>query len=164
MEWIKILHECYSVSGNGLIRNDLTGKILKVRIDSKGYHKCNLYNGKGDSKGYLVHRLVAKYFIGDPTAGQTQVNHIDGNPLNNHYSNLEWCTPKENSEHAVRIGLFPGGETHHFSKITDDEIRNIRKLHASGEYSQAELGRIYGINQSEISRYIHFKRRGGRCA
>lgn len=163
MEWRKISNEHYSISDYGDLRNDLTSRILKPRIDNKGYHKCDLYNGHGKSKGYLAHRLVALYFLDSAKEWQTQVNHIDGNPLNNHKSNLEWCSPKENSEHAVKIGLTPKGETHHFSKITDAQIREIRTIYQSGLHSQYDIASLYGINQSEVSRYINHKRRGGHC-
>lgn len=163
MEFRKIENEHYSISENGLLRNDLTGKMLKVRIDNKGYHKCDLYNGSGKSKGYLAHRLVAINFLPPAKAGQIQVNHIDGNPLNNHYTNLEWVTPKENSEHAVKIGLFPRGETHHFSKVTDSEINEIRWMYKTGQYFQHEIAKMFGINQSEVSRYITRQRRGAHC-
>ncbi len=74
----------------------LEEKILKVGISQNGYYKHKKLGG--------IHRLVARAFI--PTDDYSlYVNHIDGNKLNNHVSNLEWCTPKENAEHAIKIGL-----------------------------------------------------------
>lgn len=72
-------------------------KNLKLQ-DNKGY-KCIRFsfNGKGVSRE--VHRLVAIAFIPNPE-NKKCVNHIDGNPSNNHVSNLEWNTYSENNKHA----------------------------------------------------------------
>lgn len=49
-----------------------------------------------------VHRLVAGAFIINKE-NKPEVNHIDENKLNNHISNLEWVTPKENCNHGTRL-------------------------------------------------------------
>lgn len=70
-------------------------KVLKPNIDKRGYEKVRLYkNGKG--KSIFVHRLVAIAFIENPNKYPI-INHIDEVPLNNHVSNLEWCTHSYNS-------------------------------------------------------------------
>lgn len=55
---------------------------------------------------YLVHRIVAKTFIGEPD--NKQVNHIDGNKLNNNINNLEYCSARDNLIHALNLGLKKG--------------------------------------------------------
>lgn len=155
--WAKIKDSCYSISDYGYIRNDKTGKILKPRYRKDGYSMVSLYANK-KAKNFQAHRLVGEYFIANPE-NKPWINHIDGNPKNNHYTNLEWCTPKENSQHAVRIGLFPRGEKHHLSTLTDQQVAQIRLMYSSG-IVQYKIASHFGINQSVVSRYVNRKRGG----
>lgn len=95
----------FYVSNLGRVMNRKTGNILKGDISGSGYQRVQLYY-KGNTKKFLRHRLVALYFIyNDDPINKTIVNHIDGNKHNNHYTNLEWVTPSENTLHALRLGL-----------------------------------------------------------
>lgn len=76
-------------------------RILKLTI-SNGYYSVTLNNKS--KKRFTIHRLVAQVFISNPE-NKEEVNHKDGNKLNNCYNNLEWCTKSENTLHAYRIGL-----------------------------------------------------------
>lgn len=67
-------------------------------------------NNEPTQRNESIHRLVAIAFV-PAVEGKPHVNHIDGNKLNNYYTNLEWCTPQENNEHGVRIGLLKRGRT-----------------------------------------------------
>lgn len=77
--------------------------ILQQSNTTTGYKKVDL-SCNGKRKSFKVHRLVASAFIDNPEH-KPHVNHIDGNPLNNHVSNLEWCTQQENVAHALNTGL-----------------------------------------------------------
>ena len=77
-------------------------KELSYIINNRGYKSVHM---AGKTK--MVHRLVAEYFCPNPDPSTKKwVNHLDGNKLNNHYSNLEWCTIKENNDHARQTGLW----------------------------------------------------------
>lgn len=96
----------YYVDDIGNIYSQRTGKILKPHLGNKGYLILTLSN-KGVRKTAIVHRVVAMARIQNPK-NLAQVNHKDGNKLNNHVSNLEWCTGHENIQHAYKTGLNRG--------------------------------------------------------
>lgn len=76
---------------------------MKASCSSSGYLHVQLYaNRKASTK--LVHKLVAEAFV-DNSYRLPEVNHIDGNKMNNRLDNLEWVTKSENLRHAARIGL-----------------------------------------------------------
>jgi hypothetical protein len=112
----------YSISNFGNVINNKRNKLLKIRID-KYYNRVLLYNENG-SKNYLVHRLVGEYFITNQSQ-KPQINHIDGNKLNNNFSNLEWNTHSENQIHRYNI-LNKG--TKKINLIKDDIIYSFNSL------------------------------------
>lgn len=104
--WKKLTGYNYEISKDGEVRNHINKKILKKSLDSRGYYRVSLSLGKrGTPKIAFIHRLVAENFLNN-TFKKSQVNHIDGNKLNNCLGNLEWCTAKENVNHAIENGLF----------------------------------------------------------
>jgi len=99
---IKEYEGIYEVSNKGRIKN--TEKILKPSTATTGYKKIEL-SRNGKRKSYKVHRLVALMFLGENPSGKTIINHKDGNPINNHVENLEWCNQSYNMQHAYDTGL-----------------------------------------------------------
>ncbi len=92
----------YRISENGNVYT-LNNKIKVYSLNNKGYKRITLSN-QGIKKSFSIHRLVALHFIPNPL-NLPQVNHLDGNKLNNHVSNLEWCTNKQNIRHAIDNNL-----------------------------------------------------------
>lgn len=100
-EWKQMIgHPKFLVSNKGRV-SDRKGKIFAQRVTKKGYATICLCEN-GEKFCIRVHREVAKAFL-DKEVGKDQVNHIDGDKLNNSVENLEWCTPKENSQHAYNV-------------------------------------------------------------
>ena len=98
---IKGFENLYWIAPNGEVRN--ARKPLKFFINNKGY--CCITLTKSKKKFHcLIHRLVANTFIPNPNC-KTEVNHRDGNKLNNNVCNLEWVTSAENKQHARKTGL-----------------------------------------------------------
>lgn len=119
-------YEDYQISNFGRIKSFKNGmqKILKPAIDGKGYLQAGLCKN-GKIKRFRVHRLVAQLFVSNPD-NKPQINHRDGNRLNNHISNLEWCTSAENIKHAVEHNLIPSCEDNYLAKLTQEQIFYIR--------------------------------------
>jgi hypothetical protein len=111
------------------------------KLTKKGYKRINF----GSGKMFFVHQIVAKYFVPNPD-NKPQINHIDGIKTNNHASNLEWVTNRENRNHAVRMGL-TGHRKTRFSTI---EMYDIFMLYKAGMI-QKTIGEIFGVKQNRIS-------------
>ena len=101
---IKGYEGIYQVNEAGDVYSIRNHRVIKGGIFSNGYRFVNL-SVHGKHKNHLVHRLVAEAFLNQRPVNKLYVNHIDGNKLNNHISNLEWCTQSENLKHAIAIGL-----------------------------------------------------------
>lgn len=100
---------------------------------SHGYPRVGLSRG-GKVYHRNVHRLVASAFVVNRRPEiATQINHISNVSSDNRSGNLEWCTAKENREHAVRIGVWPRGVTHGCAKLNPDKVREILHRLADGE-------------------------------
>lgn len=146
----------YQVSDQGQIYSIKSSKLLK-QIAPKGYYIVNLWKGKKQSN-FRVNRLVAITWLPNPKL-LPQVNHVDGVKTNNEVSNLEWVTDKQNKEHAKELDLYykPKGEKHSQNKLEEWDIHFIRHWLYCG-YSQAELGRVFGVGAPAIFK-IHHKQR-----
>ncbi len=126
----------YQVSDLGRIKSlsriQSTRKIISEEIIMVGYIKPNGYKTftlhKDKKKTtFLIHQIVAKAFIPNPD-NRTQINHKDGNPLNNNIDNLEWCTQSENNFHAYRV---LGKKAHFLGKVTP-KAKQLQQLDLNG--------------------------------
>ena len=91
----------YLIYENGEVYSEYASKFLKPRL-VRGYLGVSLrFQGKTYSR--YIHRLVAEHFL--TIIEDCEVNHIDGNKLNNNLSNLEWISHTDNIKHAYNLGL-----------------------------------------------------------
>jgi DNA-binding XRE family transcriptional regulator len=137
-------------------------KWLAGQISQHGYLVYHLKQDDGKTKVHKVHRLVCKCWH---SGEKPTVNHIDGNKLNNHYTNLEWATYAENTQHSFAAKL--NGE-HCYSNEAKERRRQgsiiaikkrrklpfevaevIRSRVANGE-KQKDLAKEYGVSKSTI--------------
>lgn len=151
MKWLPIPNlKPYYASDTGKIAKWIPDKemlIMFTRI-KKGYAKTMLTTPNG-RKDFLVHRLIAMAWIGLPEGDKNEINHKDGDKLNNVPSNLEWVTRSENSVHYYNIldgkEKCPKVERVWTSKFTRDEVRLIRRLRSEGKWAK-EISEILGKN------------------
>jgi len=141
----------YEVSNKGNIRskeyNDSLGhlrssKKLKKQVNNCGYEYVILSSKEEKHKTLTVHRIVAKTFIPNPEEKE-DVNHIDGNKLNNNVNNLEWTTTQENIIKRYEIGI----DGNNYKRVSQfDKDGNLVGSFASSY----EAERITGISRTHI--------------
>ena len=131
----------YEVTRDGKIINKHTSREVKPQKNGKGYYRVAI--GK---KLTFVHRLVAEKYIPNPE-NKPQVNHKDGNKLNNCVDNLEWVTNAENRKHALDNGLHICGEKCPWSKLTSEQVDFIRK---HTEIPSTEMARTFNISDCHV--------------
>ena len=140
----------YKISNYGNIYSVVKQKSKSTRKKPNGYIIVDLCkNGIVHTKH--IHRLVAEAFIPNPN-GLPQVNHIDGNKQNNCVDNLEWCTCKENMQHAVENGLIKKGENHKLykRKLSDETVLKMKNYHQKHKYDRSKKINQYDFQGNYI--------------
>ena len=128
-------------------------------IGSKGY-ELKLNSGKSGyiqirstklNKTFSVHRMIAETYIPNPE-NKPQVNHIDGNKLNNDYNNLEWVSRSENMRHSVNVL----GKKY-IGKLSNEDIEYIRNNYKSRTKgsTQIDLAKRFGVTQGAIKYFLN---------
>lgn len=138
----------YQASNLGDIKSLFRYKITLTPSVRKGYYIVGLYKNK-KHKTFNVHRLIASAFI-DNEYNKSQINHKDGNKLNNNASNLEWCTPKENTIHSIKTGLKKTGHLSSRAKLTKNQIIQIRSEYKPFVLSLKKLSYKYNVSKKAI--------------
>lgn len=125
---------------------------------SDGYEYVTLrLNHK--KRSFRVHRLVAEAFVPNPN-NLPEVNHIDGNKTNNKSTNLEWCSHRDNIEHALNTGLIKIGEDNSNAKLTKDDVVFIRRYYKKGDKNLGAmaLAKKFKVSRKTIKNVIEQKR------
>jgi len=147
---------------------------LKQRKQNSGYAIVDIVGTTGKKYTKTIHRLVAEYFVaGDTTI---DVNHIDGDKLNNLYSNLEWITKSANSKHAWDIGIQCKSKAQARGKIlgakpqteaskvklssikvsiSQYKAQEIRDYYKDNSLSIVKVATLFNVSNSTVQRCIH---------
>lgn len=160
MVWKNVIgyEDYYEVSTQGEIRNRATLRILKPRLDRAGYSLVTLCAHK-TRKEMLVHRVVALAFL-EVKEGKSCVNHKNGDKKNNTVDNLEWCSHKENTQHAYKQGLLTAynrsGSNHPGAKLTNEMVSQVRDYLGAG-HTQKEAMIKFNVSSGTMSKIANYK-------
>jgi len=129
-------------------------KILRPAIDD-GYFKVALSKDR-TLRSMRVHRLVAAAFVDNPN-DYTEVNHKDGDKLNNQVSNLEWCTRSQNVKHAFDNNLLQAmrGVKNGNSKLSESDVLAIRSEYKYGKITLISLANKFGCSKRNVLDIVH---------
>lgn len=134
----------YQISTKGRVYSIKSKMIMKQQC-ADGYPTVSLHR-RGKGINYRVHILMAKTFLSHV------VNHKDGNKENNNIENLEWVTQKENISEAIKMGTHnTRGSNHGMHKLTEDNIRLIRKRYSNRETPCRVIADEFGVSGQTIN-------------
>ena len=132
------------VSNYGQVRRN--GKLCKQYYDSEGYARVTVGGQRGRDR---VHRFVAMAFCHQPP-GKDRVNHKNGRKNDNHSTNLEWSTNREN----LMLARKKFAQPHHKTPVVVEKDGEKRTFS-----SQASAAKWIGCNNSEVNKMLHGKRK-----
>lgn len=128
-------------------------RIMKVYPNSKhGFLQVSL-SKNGRYKTHKVHKLTIEAFMGSCPKGK-EVRHLDGDNINNRLCNLAYGTSHENNMDKLRHGTMMQGENHVFSKLSEKDVVEIRKLKIKG-VMQKNIAKMFSMSEGQISSIIN---------
>lgn len=158
----------FSITCDGRLWSKRTNKFLKQYLHENGYFVVSTKVGGRSGKYYVIkiHRAVAMSFVYGKTDERNYVNHIDCNKINNHFSNLEWVTARENVLHAIANGLLDETRLKNRKraamsrKLSDNDVSYIRENYKARDknFGGRALSRKFGVPHKLISNILKYEK------
>lgn len=154
MKWIEykdIKKNRYEIDEFGNIYSHYSKRFMSPTKDRDGYLHLHLSREEKNKRiDVRVATLVAWTYLGPPSNNikDLTVNHIDGNRLNNHYTNLEWMERAKNTSIRKNKSI---GENNARVKLTEKQVEEICNLLENTEMSLKKIGEKYNVSKSTIS-------------
>lgn len=147
------VYDRYYISDEGILYTDYGHKQMSDKAIQNGYIVNSLYGENNYRKDIRRHVLVATIFCKKESDKQNQINHKDGNKLNNKADNLEWCTSKENIDHAWQNNLSHTrkGSASNLSKLNEQQVLEILQLLKENKMTGRKIAELYKVAPSTIS-------------
>ena len=159
----------YFITEDGQVFSEKSNKFLKLVSNSDGYLVLNLFNN-GQRTHCKVHRLVSKAFVENPNPeNYNEVNHIDGNKLNNYHTNLEWCNHSmnmrsyqpchKNNSTGIR-GVYyrvRGPYAEYVAHWKDNDGKSCLKSFSVNKYGEDEAKRLAIDYRKKMEELYYFK-------
>ena len=155
-KWQPITDGYFEISNLGRIRRISTEHIWTSSPNRKGYLWIRLSLPGKRRVSRVIHRLVLETFRGPPLPGQS-ADHINEDITDNRLTNLEWVTSLENTRRATSRGVYRG-ENNGRAKVTEADVRIIRRLRWETGQSYATLAKLFGISKSQVLRIVNGQR------
>lgn len=143
-----VKQDMYCVSEYGDVYSKYLKRNMKLNKDKDGYLVVGLQTESGKKRLVRIATLVAEMFLEKPILNDETVDHIDGDKLNNHYSNLRWLERGTNS--AIRRTKLKGeANTQH--RLCEKEVLQICELLQDNSLSLVDISRMFNVDKSTIS-------------
>lgn len=141
--------------GDTLFVRPRRGRVFRPQDNGDG-RKFIILSKDGVHQIWKVHRVITAAFLGSCPEG-LQVNHINGDPSDNRICNLEYVTPKENMKHRADVlGMTQYGTDNPANRLSEDNVREIRKLRATG-MTYKRIADTFGVTPSAAQNIIYGK-------
>lgn len=146
------VYDMYYIDENGQLYTDYGTKAMSNNALQNGYIVNSYFGENGYRKDMKRHFVVATVFL-ERTEGQDQINHKDGNKLNNNINNLEWCTSKENIRHAWDNNLTKArkGSKNNWAILNEEQVLEIAELLQFKTMTGRAIAKKYNVSPQTIS-------------